>query len=63
VNCDQAFHGVGACVDSFPMLLGICIAVTTIVLAAAWKEIRDVIADIRAEHARKQLKLISSRHR
>jgi hypothetical protein len=52
----------GLWIESFPLLLGVSITLTTIVIAAAWREIQDVIADRPAARARKQLKLVS-RHR
>jgi hypothetical protein len=50
--------GAGVWIHSYTEFALLCVAVTTIVLAAAWKEIRDVIADIRAARARNKLRIV-----
>jgi hypothetical protein len=53
----------GLWIDSFPMLALVAFTVTSVVVLASLRELKDLLDDIRANRARKNFKLVSSRHR
>jgi hypothetical protein len=54
----------GVWIHSYWQLLGIAVGATAIVIAAAWRELKDLLDDIRASRARNKLHAVpSSKHR